>query len=54
MGWHAIREIINLWQSKGLVVILKDPENASDDDVCLEALKLLDGTEFLPDWIRDR
>jgi hypothetical protein len=52
-GWDEIEKILISWEKLGLIRILSYPHNSSNNDVCIQILKFLDGETFPSDWIRD-
>lgn len=40
--WSFIMTYLKEWESKGLLKILKDPQTAEEEDICVKALKFID------------
>ena len=48
--WTKIKTALAEWEGKGYLRILKDPEFAKDEDVCIEMLKYIDRVGPAPNW----
>jgi len=48
--WPAIIKQLEEWQRRGLLKILKNPEQATNDEFCIEMLDLIDMKSPIPGW----
>ncbi len=44
--WKSINKALADWESRGILKILKNPETANDDDICIEMLHYIDRRGF--------
>lgn len=50
-NWPAIKQALSEWQKKGYLKILKDPEFALDDEVCVEFLTFFEHKSPIPGFL---
>jgi hypothetical protein len=48
--WSAITVQLEEWQRRGLLRIVKQPDEAKKDDICIEMLNLIDRESPIPGW----
>ena len=53
LNWEEIVAELSLLENKQIIHLLKNPIEASDDDICVELKSFLSGTPFPDGWIRD-
>ena len=49
--WPVIKRALEEWQGKGYLKILKDPEFANDDEVCVEFLTFFEHKSPIPGFL---
>ncbi len=49
-GWPQINALLKEWQDKGYLKILRNPEIASDDDICVQMLAYIEQKSPWPNW----
>ena len=50
--WALLREYLADWEKRGFLEVIKDPENAEDDEYCTKMFNFVEATEPLPgNWI---
>jgi hypothetical protein len=49
-NWSKIKAALTEWEGKGYLRIIKDPEFARDEEVCLEMLNYIDQKSPWRDW----
>jgi hypothetical protein len=48
--WTAINDSLAEWEKQGLLKILRNPEQASKDDVCVRMASYINRPSPWPDW----
>ena len=51
--WESINKALAEWESRGLLKILKAPETADDNDICIEMLHYIDHPDY-EDWPQEK
>lgn len=55
VSWVDLNELLELWQHKGWIRMIKSPDDAELDDICIELITWPGTDQPFPDnWIRDR
>lgn len=49
--WPTIKKALSEWEKKGYLKILKDPEFARDDEVCVEFLTFFEFPSPIPGFL---
>jgi hypothetical protein len=48
--WLSINQSLLDWQQRSLLKIIKTPQDAADDEVCIQMLAYIDRKSPWPDW----
>ena len=49
-NWPQVNALLKEWEDKGYLKILRNPETALDDEVCVEMLAYIEQKSPWPNW----